>query len=183
LPLVSGRARWSPDSKQIAFLHRDPGAAGAAQIFIMPADAQEARAITPASIPIVGFEWSPSGRRIALVSGGITDDPGLWVVDANGSGLRMLRGGLSTGFAWAPDDSAIVRTTGERSIGPLRAEIIAIEGTASPRAIARDVSQSVSWSRDGTIALPPRALGFGRYQSRPTRIWPMSGRWATGRSP
>jgi hypothetical protein len=24
---LSGRARWSPDAKQIAFLHRDPGAA------------------------------------------------------------------------------------------------------------------------------------------------------------
>jgi Tol biopolymer transport system component len=158
--LLSGRPRWSPDGKQIAFLRRESPAANQAQIFIMPAGGGAAHAVSPASIDVLAFEWSPSSRRIAFVSGPITNPGGLWVMDANGSGPRMLSAGASTpfasSFAWAPDDSAIVRITGERAgppPAPLRAEIIAVEGTTAPRVIDRDVYPSVSWSRDGTIAL------------------------------
>jgi Tol biopolymer transport system component len=162
----SGHARWSPDAKRIAFLHRPSDATGPARILIMGAAAGPARAITPASIEVAAFEWSPSGRRIAFVSGGHMRN-GLWVVDAAGNGLRMLSDGVTVAFAWAPDDSAIVRTTGERSTGPLRAEIIAVDGTTPSRAIAHDVAPSVSWSRDGTIALIGRR---GPGLNRPNRL-------------
>lgn len=154
---VSGRPRWSPDGTQIAFLRTPDSAKTPSRIFIMPADGGAARAITPGSIDVVAFEWSPSGRRFAFVSGGITD-PGLWVVDPGGSELRRLREGLSTAFAWAPDDSAIARITSTSSGGPTPVEIVAVERTAASRALPRDVHPRVSWSRDGTLALIGRGL-------------------------
>jgi dipeptidyl aminopeptidase/acylaminoacyl peptidase len=146
-----GHPRWSPDGRDIGFLRAGtPGAP--AQIFVMAAGAQAARAVTPASISVVAFEWSPSGRRLAFVTGGITK-PGLWVVNANGSEQRMLRDGATAAFAWAPDDSAVARIAGDAAAMPLPVEIVPADGTAPPRQIATDAVPRITWSRDGTIAL------------------------------
>lgn len=58
--------RWSPDGRQIAFLsdRNKPGT----QIFLIPADGGEARALT--TLPEGGIEspvWSPDGSRIAFL--------------------------------------------------------------------------------------------------------------------
>ena len=148
---VSGRPRWSPDARQIAFLHSPSPEVGPLRIFIMPANGGVARAITPASIAVTAFEWSPSGRRIAFVSR--ATDPALWVVDADGGGLRRLRPGVTGAFAWAPDDSAIARVVGAPWLERLPAEIIGLEGNPAPRPLAREVHPRISWSRDGTIVL------------------------------
>lgn len=147
----SGRPRWSPDGREIAFLRAETAGAPA-QIVVSTAGAQAPRAITPASMSVVAFEWSPSGRRFAFVTGGNTT-PGLWVVNANGSGQRMLRSGPTATFAWAPDDRAVARIAGDASAMPLPVEIVAADGSAVARQIAGDALPRVSWSRDGTIVL------------------------------
>jgi hypothetical protein len=159
---ATGRPRWSPDGREIAFLRIESPSAPP-RIFVMTADAQAERAITPPSIPVVAFEWSPSGRRIAFVSGG--SDSALWVMDANGNGLRRLGSGMTAAFAWAPDDRAIARVVGASLSGLLPAEVIAVDGNVPPRPLAREVHRRISWSRDGTIALigrdPDRLLLAG----------------------
>jgi dipeptidyl aminopeptidase/acylaminoacyl peptidase len=57
------RPRWSPDGRTLAFLsNRD----GETQIYLIPVDGGEARALTESKTGISGFEWAPDGKRIAL---------------------------------------------------------------------------------------------------------------------
>ena len=59
------RARWSPDSKTIAFLSsRD----GAAQIYVAPFDGGEPTRITSLTAGVDNEIWSPDGKWLAFVS-------------------------------------------------------------------------------------------------------------------
>jgi Tol biopolymer transport system component len=143
--------RWTPDGGQIAFLSTPPRTNSTTRIVSMPADSGALRAITPESIDVRAFEWSPRGRRIAFVSSG-SSGPALWVIDANGVVQRRLTTGDTAAFAWAPDDSAIARVARDAS-GMLRVEVVAVDNSASPRVIPVAVSPRVSWSRDGIAVL------------------------------
>jgi dipeptidyl aminopeptidase/acylaminoacyl peptidase len=150
--------RWSPDGSQIGFLSAPLRPNAPARIFVMPAGARAARAITPESIDVTAFEWSPSGRRIAFASGRSTG-PGLWVIESNGGDQRRLSEGASAAFGWSPDESAIVRIA-----GATRVEIVPTDAASAPRSITADVLPRVSWSRDNLIAL------LGRRASRVDRV-------------
>ena len=56
--------RWSPDGMQLAFLSNR--LEGGNQVFVMPADGGEARAITDVDGGIQRFEWLADGQRLAL---------------------------------------------------------------------------------------------------------------------
>jgi len=57
--------RWSPDGKTMAFLsaRREK-----MQVYLIPSDGGEARALTECKTGIRSFEWSPDGRHIAFLS-------------------------------------------------------------------------------------------------------------------
>ncbi|HWB95809.1 MAG TPA: S9 family peptidase, partial [Bryobacteraceae bacterium] len=59
------RARWSPDSRQIAFLS-DRG--GSAQVWVMDADGQNARQVTNLSTEAGGVLFSPDGKNLVFTS-------------------------------------------------------------------------------------------------------------------
>ncbi len=57
------RPRWSPDGRTLAFLsNRD----GENQIYLIPVDGGEARAITESKTGISSFEWAPDGKRLVF---------------------------------------------------------------------------------------------------------------------
>jgi dipeptidyl aminopeptidase/acylaminoacyl peptidase len=70
--LTAGNGRdhspvWSPDSKEIAFLSTR---SGAPQVYVIPVDGGEARAVTSMQQPIGGGpSWSPDGRYLAFTAG------------------------------------------------------------------------------------------------------------------
>lgn len=65
--------QWSPDGTQLAFLS-DRAKRGIAQLYLIPIDGGEARALTPADHerPVLHFAWSPGGGQIAFTS---ADEP------------------------------------------------------------------------------------------------------------
>ena len=62
--------RWSPDGKSLAFLRavEKDGKPQPSQIFILPLDGGEPRAVTSLSRAIDSLSWSPSGRTIAFTA-------------------------------------------------------------------------------------------------------------------
>ena len=63
----AGNAKWSPDSKRIAFsTARD----GKGQIWLISPRGGEAVALTNEEASPGAFEWSPDGKRIAFTSAG-----------------------------------------------------------------------------------------------------------------
>ena len=80
---------WSPDGQHIAFT-RLAGPSGEVRIVVMNADGSAKHAVTPTFAHPgdrgnVTAAWSPDGRRIAF-----DDDYAIYVVNADGSGLRRL---------------------------------------------------------------------------------------------
>ncbi|MDQ6802046.1 MAG: S9 family peptidase [Acidobacteriota bacterium] len=62
--------RWSPDGKSLAFLRtvEKDGKPQPSQIFILPLDGGEPRAVTSLARAIDSIAWSPSGRTIAFTA-------------------------------------------------------------------------------------------------------------------
>lgn len=98
--------------------------------------------------------WSPDGRRVVFVSNRDGDDE-LFVMSANGSGLRQLtrNRAVDTTPAWSPDGRSLVfasnRAGGEHKLYVLRVDTgSARQLTRGPRT-AFDVAPS--WSSDGKL--------------------------------
>jgi dipeptidyl aminopeptidase/acylaminoacyl peptidase len=130
----SSGARWSPDSKRIAFISdRD----GKRQLYVISPDGGEAMQLTKVETGVGAADWSPDGKRIAFTMSDpeskarkerkekygefewVDEDytmSHLWVVDVPAGApeklpepQRLTEGGDFTvgGFAWAPDSQRI----------------------------------------------------------------------------
>ena len=103
---------WSPDGSKIAFVS---GGAQGYDIFVMNADGSGRRQLmTPAAADLQPT-WSPDGTRIAYVAnnnrpgGDGSMDREIWVMNADGSGQRLLTNNTSDDYypAWSPLGSQI----------------------------------------------------------------------------
>lgn len=147
---------WSPDGKHIAF---GRGVHDQQAVFVMSADGNDARQLTPWALRAGQPDWSPDGGRIVFYSN--RDDPttvsaNLYSIRVDGTGLRQLthaRGGrtqyLSASFS--PDGSwiAFSKTPGVGNLGNADVYVMRADGTA-----VRNVTRSTIW--DSGVDWGPR---------------------------
>ena len=157
---------WSPDGRRLAFTRGRTNCHGGtcggtleASLWLAYASGAPPRRLTRSAYLDGSPRWSPDGRRIAFVRKHCCDGSpvdGVYVIGADGRGLRQLVASRATTVAWSPDGAAIAFVaefsngdrnsiqlvdvqTGERST-------LGARGLPSPRSLA--------WSPDGrTLAV------------------------------
>jgi len=95
---------WSPDGTKIAFQGTTSGFASS-DIFVANDDSSGVTNLTNNPGPNYSPAWSPDGSRIAF-----SKDNDLWVMNADGSGARMIFGASDSydfSPSWSPDGSKI----------------------------------------------------------------------------
>lgn len=147
---------WSPDGRRIAVVGGD------VRIRLRPL----VPGLRETALPLDGNEpdWSPDGTRLAFQSNTGSNLLRIYVVRADGSGLRPLTTakGEASEAAWAPDGRSIAFTSdldGDEDIYVVRAD------GSGLRKITHNTIDDMgpTWSPDG------RRLAFGRSTSAWTR--------------
>jgi TolB protein len=144
----NGLPRWSPVGTRIAFAsnreNRSQGNySGLYDVYVMNADGSGVRTLTTHSgddwLPWLGgftdtrFEyspWSPDGTRIAFKR--LADVPEwgtIYVINANGSGLRRLTDQSSTFNGWSPGGTRIAFTRWTAGTAPVDIYVINADGS------------------------------------------------------
>ncbi len=102
-------ARWSPDGTRLVY--EAPTAKSEGDLFVVDADGSDRRMVlsTPELEQPAG--WSPDGSRILFprYSGPTGRTAGVFVMDADGTGVRKLASGLAAG--WSPDGTRTLYTS------------------------------------------------------------------------
>jgi TolB protein len=142
-PGLDGFPAWSPDGERVAFISDRDG--GDWEVYVMNADGSKQTRLTNTPEDEDFCAWSPDGERIAYVVGSFTsDNPSIWVMDADGSDRRRLAEGSWP--SWSPDGERIVYTSGEWN--DPRISFMNADGSGQRTLGVRGVSQP-AWSPDG----------------------------------
>ncbi len=102
-------AKWSPDSKWIAFSSLRNGNA---DIYLMPAEGGEPRQVTFHSSNDWLDDWSPDGKKLLFYSARDTKMPSLYSIDLHTRALKRLatdEEALTTA-SWSPDGATLAYT-------------------------------------------------------------------------
>jgi Tol biopolymer transport system component len=142
-------------------------------LYLAGADGNRHTRLTSDSLPRATYaRWSPVGDSI-LVESWLPRNGDVWTINADGTGVRRIAGGV--GASWSPDgrEIAVVKDGG-------KIEILSSEGVhlrTIDLGIPRDnaVDQAPAWSQDGQVlALQDRGDGVlyvapadGKGDSRP----------------
>ncbi len=164
---------WSPDSRVLAYTGL---AGGRPQIFLAQADGSGSTLIGDRALEGQDPAWSPDGAHIAFRGGRYDKDRGLYVMNADGSGVRRLTspqedaaGSTHSFFApmWSPDERWIAYT---KVLGSSDRQVWVVGvGDGVERAISKagGYDDAPSWSPDGSrlayFRSPHPITSFGRF--------------------
>jgi Tol biopolymer transport system component len=161
-PGADAGAAWSPDGRRIALLsERFEGGRRVSALYVARSDGAAPRRLTPRSLTVAadsdgGLSWSPDGTRIAFDAvRGL--QPGIWVVRADGSGLRKLAAGWDP--VWSPQGNLIAfrARDGIRVVGA---------AGGAPRRVTRGAEDGFpAWAPDGS-----RLAFLRNVESRQTQV-------------
>lgn len=146
-PGADAGAAWSPDGRWIALLsERFEGGRRVSGLYVARSDGSAPRRLTPRFLTVAAdsdgaLSWSPDGARIAFDAvRGL--QPGVWVIRADGSGLRKLATGWDP--VWSPRGNLIAfrARDGIRVVAP---------GGGTSRRVTRGAEDGLpAWSPDGS---------------------------------
>jgi Tol biopolymer transport system component len=166
-------ARWSPDGVQIAHLSHaliDPARRGEHGIVVYSTLEGATQSLLSDgelgprfNMTMVGFQWSPDGRRLGLIAARHDGGYGLFIYTLDGPerGLKRRleteRDRMELGVAWSPDGKEVLiplQTEADRASQLYRLEV---DTEAAPvRLPGQDPDRSagdVAWSPDGKWVL------------------------------
>ena len=155
---LSGSLSWSPDGSAIAVLGQS-GCKSGREIWRVDVARGKVRRLLKAPPPPDSLEsvaWSPNGRQIAFVESPLTGPGALSVINADGTGQRLIGFGVFDPLSppsWAPDGDRLVYALG-------------YQGGRSPVYLYRIID--VRSERGRRLTLPP---GSGE------PVWSPDGRW------
>jgi Tol biopolymer transport system component len=154
--------RWSPDGSRILFSRygNEMFKADAytsystSHLWVVNVDGTHERQLTDSKSADLAGSWSPDGTEIAFLrSDG--DGSGVWVIDADGTGLRKVVGfgfQLDGSAAWSPDGTRIVYAIAGYSGGNSDPRIWMVNADGSGAHMVLDEwAQDPTWSPDGSL--------------------------------
>jgi Tol biopolymer transport system component len=104
-PATDVRPIWSPDGQQIAY---QSNRNGNFSIWLMDANGENQREITPGDSDDRHPAWSPDGQRLAFDSDA-SGSREIWVIDQDGQNLQQVTsiGQISNFPGWSPDGTML----------------------------------------------------------------------------
>jgi hypothetical protein len=164
--MTGSGAAWAGDGRSVLVqIHLG---AGASETWRLPVDASAPSPIDeddPFANP--DFTFSPDGRQMAFTRG-IEHDRALYVANADGTDVRVVRQGERTPFKpiWSPDGAHIV-FTGQRTGLSLAYAVVVVDVVAESYlepipGLVHDTRPILGWSGAGNRILLPRPDDGGR---------------------
>lgn len=164
-----GTLKWSPDGTKVAFVSECFNETAIPDLYVINSDGRQLINVSNDPAPdailcslepvIGGFDWSPDSQRLVFWS--LRKPSGLYIVNADGSGLRYLTDGQRP--VWSPSGDSIVFSSDPRC-DPYKwaAPIYTIDAKGNNRRVLATVSCANSgldgwivpdlhWSPDGTL--------------------------------
>lgn len=158
----AGQPQWSPDGSRIAF-------AGGGGIFVMRADGSQIRQLATGISGVL--KWSPDGSKIAFSDYWEWRVADLYVVNADGTGKRLLHAGSAFGgLTWSPDGSRIAYDAWADGGGGCACRSISIVDSDGSNHVALTSAAShdsfgPTWSPDGSRIAFARSRGGADFSS------------------
>jgi Tol biopolymer transport system component len=90
---------WSPDGTQIAYLLGSGGLSSVWNLVVQPFDGSDPIVLLE-NLNASGLAWSPDGREIAVVYEDSTEVRSLFVINADGTGLRRVLANVDGQPSW-----------------------------------------------------------------------------------
>jgi serine/threonine protein kinase len=148
-PMEANLPRWSPDSKQIVFMGREPGKSW--HIYILPAEgATTPRQVTPGEDSQASPDWSPDGRSIVFggfpeILSGDLKSTGLSVLNVASGQISKMDGAEGLYCPrWSPDGRYLSASTANAR------KLMVWDSTTKVWTEIADLSGGCAmWSRDG----------------------------------